>query len=301
METITVELCKKDITVYERALQDEETAVKKSQGKMKLSPTYIETMKRVGEYLHAGMPLFGQKWTEGEVQIIREKMKSLITTKPTVYIINLTRKHYEKKKNKWLPKIKEWIDAHGGGPMIPFSVEFEEDFKDMEQAEKDELEKVKVISKLNKMVRAGYDELALQSYFTAGEKEVRAWTVQAGSTAPQAAAVIHEDFQRGFIKAEIAGWSDFDSLQDTKGMDKVKVSLPVRAPHPPLQSPHFPFASHSDRSQPCISVAFHLLADSLPPFHNTLPPFHNTLSHDCDFTGCGQIQTRRKVVRHAGW
>lgn len=224
METITVELCKKDITVYERALQDEETAVKKSQGKMKLSPTYIETMKRVGEYLHAGMPLFGQKWTEGEVQIIREKMKSLITTKPTVYIINLTRKHYEKKKNKWLPKIKEWIDAHGGGPMIPFSVEFEEDFKDMEQAEKDELEKVKVISKLNKMVRAGYDELALQSYFTAGEKEVRAWTVQAGSTAPQAAAVIHEDFQRGFIKAEIAGWSDFDSLQDTKGMDKVKAA-----------------------------------------------------------------------------
>ena len=163
---------------------------------------------------------------EGEVGMIRDKLKTLITTKPVVYLVNLTKAHFMKKKNKWLMKIKTWIDEHGGGPMIPFSVEFEEEYRDAgdDAAKAAYLEETKCKSTLAKIINAGYKDLALQSFFTAGEKEVRAWTVQKGALAPQAAGVIHQDFEKGFIKAEVVNWADFDKLQDTKGMDKVKAA-----------------------------------------------------------------------------
>ena len=115
--------------------------------------------------------------------------------------------------------------------MIPFSVEFEEALAAVgedEAAIKAFLDEAGCKSALPKITKAGYQELSLCSYFTAGEKEVRAWTFQQGMTAPQAAGIIHSDFERGFIKAEIAGWDDFEKLQiadgNKPGMDKVKAA-----------------------------------------------------------------------------
>lgn len=226
LNTIQHELCAKDLIAYEAAIVSEDVAVKKSGGKYKLSPLFKTTMEKVGEALKNDVPLHGMAWTDGEVGMIRDKLKVLITTKPVIYLVNLTKAHFIKKKNKWLMKIKTWINEHGGGMMIPFSVEFEEEYKASgdDAAKAAYLEETKCKSTLAKIINAGYKDLAMQSYFTAGEKEVRAWTVQAGSTAPQAAGVIHQDFERGFIKAEVVGWDDFDKLQDTKGMDKVKAA-----------------------------------------------------------------------------
>ncbi len=151
---------------------------------------------------------------------------SLITTKPVVYLANLSKADYIRKKNKWLPKIHAWIQAHGGGVLIPFSVQFEQEIYDArENAEaKDALLK-EATSQLPKMITQGYKELGLIYYFTAGEKEVRAWTVYSGSPAPEAAAVIHTDFGKAFIKAEVCAFDDFKALSDgSKSMANIKAA-----------------------------------------------------------------------------
>lgn len=224
LNTITEELCKKDIVFFEQAMEAERAAVKKNP-KMKLSPLFSSTMTKCEEHLKAFRPIGVQDWTEPEVGMINDKLQALITTKPIVYIVNLDRKSYVRKKNKWLPKIKDWIKEHGGGKFIPYSVEYEEELAELDDAGKAALvEESKAKSCLQKIIAAGYSDLALQTFLTAGDKEVRAWTVQAGSTAPQAAGVIHTDFQKKFVKAEIVAWADFDALQDTKGFDKVKAA-----------------------------------------------------------------------------
>jgi len=210
---------------YEAAVAAENLAIKKNP-KMKLSPVFLETMRKVGELLDNNKPLALAEWTEGEAQMIKDKLNMLITIKPMVYIVNLDRKSFVKKKNKWLKKIVDHIQANGGGKMIPYSVEYEEELNDAGSAEAAEeiVKETGAKSSLNKIIKAGYDDLALQQFFTAGEKEVRAWTVQSGSFAPEAAGVIHTDFIKNFIKVEVVSWPDFDALQDTKGLDKVKAA-----------------------------------------------------------------------------
>lgn len=236
LETIMTELCLKDLVFFQKAMEKEEALLRKNpkHKQTKEYEAFQSTMAKVEAHLRANEGIYSQEWTALEVQIIKDKLVgeySLITTKPIIYLINLTAKDFKRKKNKYLKKIKDWIDSHGGGPMIPFSVEFEEEFAGLEgdaAAQAQFLEEAGCKSALPKITKAGYGELSLQSYFTAGEKEVRAWTVQKGSTAPQAAGVIHSDFERGFIKAEIAGWEDFAALQiadgNKPGMDKVKAA-----------------------------------------------------------------------------
>ena len=148
------------------------------------------------------------RWTTPEVQMIKEKLGRLITTKPIVYLVNLSKKDFIRKKNKWLVKIHTWIKEHGGGVMIPFSVEFEQELWDKREdvdATKAFLDSVDgAKSALPKMVVQGYKELNMIYYFTAGEKEVRCWTLYEGSLAPQAAGVIHSDFERGFIRRRLS-------------------------------------------------------------------------------------------------
>ena len=160
--------------------------------------------------------------------MIKEKLGRLITTKPIVYLVNLSKKDFIRKKNKWLVKIHTWIKEHGGGVMIPFSVEFEQELWDKREdvdATKAFLDSVDgAKSALPKMVVQGYKELNLIYYFTAGEKEVRCWTLYEGSLAPQAAGVIHSDFERGFIKAEVVAFDDFKALAKGKGMAEVKAA-----------------------------------------------------------------------------
>jgi obg-like ATPase 1 len=179
---------------------------------------------------------------------------SLITTKPIIYLVNLTMKDYLRQKSKYLPPIAAWVTAHGGLPrdVIPFSIEFEEkaySLRNDPDALKTFLGEGKVKSRLEKIItegtilasslsfpsisikasdikmKPGFTKLGLQYYFTAGEKEIRCWTIPRGCLAPQAAGAIHTDFERGFIKAEVVAYADFHDLCDgAKSMAPIKAA-----------------------------------------------------------------------------
>ena len=227
LETIQAELCAKDMQYLKKAVEQEKLDVKKNPT-MKLSALFISTMDKVEEMLTNNLPIRNGEWTTPEVLMIKEKLGRLITTKPIVYLVNLSKKDFIRKKNKWLVKIHTWIKEHGGGVMIPFSVEFEQELWDVREdvdATKAFLDSVEgAKSALPKMVVQGYKELNLIYYFTAGEKEVRCWTLYEGSLAPQAAGAIHSDFERGFIKAEVVAFDDFKALAKGKGMAEVKAA-----------------------------------------------------------------------------
>ena len=142
LETIQHELCAKDMEYLRRAVDQEKLDVKKNPT-MKLSGLFVETMDKVETMLGSDLPIRGGTWTTPEVEMIKEKLPQLITTKPIVYLVNLNKKDFVRKRNKWLVKIHEWIKSHGGGVMIPFSVEFEQELWDLradEEAQKAFLE-----------------------------------------------------------------------------------------------------------------------------------------------------------------
>jgi len=148
-------------------------------------------------------------WDAKEIEVLNKHL--FITSKPMIYLVNLSEKDYIRKKNKWLIKIKEWIDANDPGAIcIPFSGVFESKVFDMEEEAKQAyFEENKTTSALEKIILQGYKALQLQYYFTAGPDEVKAWTIQKGTKAPQAAGKIHTDFEKGFVCAEVMKFDDF--------------------------------------------------------------------------------------------
>jgi len=197
--------------------------------------------------LEKDQPVRDGTWTPAEITLINEKIQ-LITTKPTIYLVNLTMKDYLRQKSKYLPLIAKWVIEHGGVPrdIVPFSIEFEQklhSMKDDPAAQAEFLKESKVKSKLDKITTEGFNKLGLQYYFTgsfiichlwinfaltlyvAGEKEVRCWTIPRGCLAPQAAGAIHSDFERGFIKAEVVAYQDFHDLcEGSKSMAPIKAA-----------------------------------------------------------------------------
>lgn len=135
-----------------------------------------------------------------------------ITAKPIIYLINMSEKDYLRKKNKWLPKIKEWVDKHDpGATIIPFSGALETALMDLGSDEERAAYCTErgVTSNLSKIVVTSYKALGLMYFFTAGEDEVKAWTIQQQTKAPQAAGKIHGDFEKGFIMADTMKFEDF--------------------------------------------------------------------------------------------
>ncbi|KAG0174034.1 Obg-like ATPase [Apophysomyces sp. BC1034] len=163
---------------------------------------------KVFEWVKGGKEVRHGVWTNKEIEVINGL--HLITAKPVIYLANVSEKDFLRKKNKWLPKIKAWIDEHSAGDlMIPYSGAFEYRLSIMEPAEKEEtLKELAVSSMLPKIIVSGYSALQLVYYFTGGPDEVRAWTIRRHTKAPQAAGVIHSDFERGFIMAEIMKYDD---------------------------------------------------------------------------------------------
>merc|ERR1711871_675093 len=220
MEIITGELCVKDLEYTEKQHEATLLQIRKDGDKTKLKGekrvVFDTTFERVKEYLGKNIPIRTQVWSNGEIDVIRDFLPRLITTKAITYLVNLSKKDFIRKKNKWLPKIFTWIQEHGGGGILPFSVEFEQELWDLHEdpeAQKKFIEDHEgTTSVLPKIIKHGFKELNLIYFFTAGEPEVRAWPVYNGKTAPQAAGVIHTDFERGFIKAEVVGWDDYISL-----------------------------------------------------------------------------------------
>ncbi|KAF4571413.1 Obg-like ATPase 1 [Pleurotus pulmonarius] len=147
-------------------------------------------------------------WNNKEIDVINGLQ--LLTAKPVTYLVNLSEKDYVRKKNKWLPKIKAWIDANNpGDPLIPFSVALEERLAPLSDEEREEEQKAAgAVSALPKITQAGYASLDLIRYFTCGPVEVRAWTIRRGTKAPQAAGVIHSDFENKFVCGEIMSYED---------------------------------------------------------------------------------------------
>ncbi|OQR96002.1 hypothetical protein ACHHYP_17338 [Achlya hypogyna] len=222
LETIQGELCKKDLAYVLGQRKAREADVRKNPT-MKLPPLFFSVMDAVQEMLENNVGIASKAdWSAPEVEKINELIPSCITTKPIIYCVNLSKRDYLRKQNKWLVPIKNWIDAHGGGVMIPFSVEYEQEL----WANRANPVADAAPSVLPRIIKVGYKQLNLMYYFTAGEKEVRCWTVRKGALAPQAAGVIHSDFERGFIKAEVVAFNDFKELSegDKRGMAKVKAA-----------------------------------------------------------------------------
>ncbi|KAK7978498.1 GTP-binding protein YchF [Apiospora sp. TS-2023a] len=229
LATIQSELCKKDLDILQKQIVAEEALVRKAGGKYKMLPLFTETTTKIRAMLEQDKPVRDGTWTPAEIALINEKIQ-LITTKPVIYLVNLTMKDYLRQKSKYLPAIAKWVTEHGGIPrdIIPFSVEFEEKLhkmKDDPEAKAAFLKESKVSSKLEKIITEGFTKLGLQYYFTAGEKEIRCWTIPRGSQAPQAAGAIHSDFERGFIKAEVVAYQDFHDLcEGAKSMAPIKAA-----------------------------------------------------------------------------
>ena len=159
----------------------------------------------------------------------------LLTAKPVVFLVNLSEKDYIRQKNKHLPKVAQWIKEHAeGDPLIPVSVSFEERltrFESDAEAE-EECKKLGTKSALPKIVTTMRKSLNLGSFFTTGTDEVRQWTIRNGTKAPQAAGVIHGDFEKTFIQAVVYNYNSLKEEGDeaavkakgkvmTKGKDYV--------------------------------------------------------------------------------
>ncbi|KAI8388601.1 GTP-binding protein YchF [Radiomyces spectabilis] len=169
-------------------------------------------VSKVYDWVKEGKEVRHGMWSNKEIEVINTL--HLITAKPVIYLANVSEKDYLRKKNKWLPKIKAWIDEHSPGDlMIPYSGVFEHRLTLMEPEEKaNTLKELQVASVLSKIIVAGYNALQLIYFFTGGPDEVRAWTIRRSTKAPQAAGVIHSDFERGFIMAEVMRYNDLHEL-----------------------------------------------------------------------------------------
>lgn len=201
------ELCRKDAQ-YVTAQRAKFVLDVKKDPKKKLPVIFFSVMDRVDQMLADNIPLRTAEWTNEEVMKINELIPQAITLKPIIYLINIDKRSFIRKANKWFGPINEWVQNHGKGTIIPLSVEWEQELwhlRDDSAAKAAFLENAggSLKSVLPRIIKVGYKELNLSYYFTAGEKEVRCWTIPAGALAPEAAGAIHTDFERGFIKAEV--------------------------------------------------------------------------------------------------
>jgi len=209
LDIINEELRLKDVEYFEKIFDEcERMYVRGGDKKRKAEYEILCKIKKV-LIEESRMIRYGD-WNQADIEILNKHL--FITAKSMIYLVNLSEKDFMRKKNKWLPKIKEYIDKNDpGATVIPFSGTFEQKLMDFESDDerKAYCEETKCTSILDKIVVQGYKALQLQYFFTAGEDEVKAWTIQKGSTAPQAAGRIHTDFEKGFIMAEVMKFAAF--------------------------------------------------------------------------------------------
>lgn len=211
IDTIDTELALADLDSVERALQRAERSAKTGD---KDAKARVEVLARVREGLDAGKPARALELSEDDRLILRDLF--LLTLKPVLYIANVLEDGFE--NNPHLDAVRERARAEGA-EVVPVSAAIEEELSQLDDEDRDAFLADLGLEEpgLNRVIHAAYKLLGLQTYFTAGVKEVRAWTVKGGATAPQAAAVIHTDFEKGFIRAETIGYEDFIKYQGEAG------------------------------------------------------------------------------------
>merc|ERR1712032_1573395 len=210
LDIIHEELMEKDKAMLLRSLEETEKVVKRTNNKD--SKEELAVLTRVKEIYEKGLNVRDQQWTYKEIDILNRHL--FFTAKNIVYLVNISENDYIKKKNRWLGKISKWVTEHGGGKIIPYSVTYEAKLLEATEEERKKIiaDAGGVDSALPKIINAGYHSLDFIHYFTSGEDEVKCWTIRQGVKAPGAAGVIHTDFERGFISAEVMKYDDFVSL-----------------------------------------------------------------------------------------
>ncbi|KAK6165556.1 hypothetical protein SNE40_022463 [Patella caerulea] len=211
LQTIHDELRLKDLDYCQKQLEPlEKNVAREGKSGDKKKKIEYDCLVKVRDVLQDNKWLRNVTWNVNEIDVLNTHL--FITSKPVIYLVNLSIKDYVRKKNKWLVKIKEWIDTNDKGALlIPFSGALELDLADMQtQEEKDaKLKELGTTSALEKIIVNGYKALNLIYFFTSGKDEVKAWTIQVGTKAPGAAGRIHTDFEKGFIMAEVMSFADF--------------------------------------------------------------------------------------------
>ena len=203
IETIDTELALADLESVDKALQRAERAAKTGD---KDAKARVEVLARVRAGLDAGKPARALALSDDDRDQVRDLF--LLTLKPVMYVANVLEDGFG--DNAHLDAVRARA-AGEGAEVVPVSAAIEEELSQLEDEDRNAFLADLGLEEpgLNRVIRAAYKLLGLQTYFTAGVKEVRAWTVKGGSTAPQAAGVIHSDFEKGFIRAETIGYDDF--------------------------------------------------------------------------------------------
>ncbi len=203
VEVINTELALADLDTMERAKERLRRVANSGDKDAKVRLLLVD---KVIDGIDEGKPVRVLDLTSDERAMLRDY--HLITAKPVMYIANVSEDGFE--DNPHLDRLLEIADAEAS-VVVPICNKIEAEISELEDDERTEFLEALGIEEpgLNRVIRAGYSLLGLQSYFTAGEKEVRAWTIPNGALAPQAAAVIHTDFEKGFIRAEVVGYDDF--------------------------------------------------------------------------------------------
>lgn len=203
IDTIDTELALADLDSVEKALNRAERAAKAND---KDALARRVPLQKLAEALNAGKPARAAGLDDDEKGLVRDLF--LLTLKPLMYIANVKEDGFD--NNPFLDAVRERAAAEGA-QVVAVCAAIEEELSQLDDADRDEFLRDLGLDEpgLDRVIGAGYRLLGMQTYFTAGVKEVRAWTVRKGATAPQAAGVIHTDFERGFIRAETVGYEDF--------------------------------------------------------------------------------------------
>ena len=211
IETINTELALADLEAVERAIHNQ---TKKAKGGDKDAQALLDIFKKVEPLLAEGKAARAANLDADEKKLIRSY--GLITLKPTMYIANVSEDGFE--NNPYLDAVRNYATGEDS-IVIALCNQIESEIAQLDEDDKkDFLAEMDMLEAgLDQVIRGGYDLLDMQTYFTAGVKEVRAWTVAVGATAPQAAGVIHTDFERGFIRAEVIAYDDFIEYNGEKG------------------------------------------------------------------------------------
>jgi len=225
IETVTTELCLKDLDTVNKRLDKARKAAKGNDAKEKLA---VEVCEVLAKHLDDGKPARTAKVPDSvDAKAIVKEMQ-LLTTKPTFYVANVDEASLSAlDKNPHFVALRKYAEQEGA-PVVPVCAALEEQIAQLDPKDRpDFLESAGLKEPgLHAVIRAGYKLLDLLTFFTAGKQEVRAWTTVVGAKAPQAAGVIHTDFEKGFIKAEVIWWEDFVKLGgESKCRDAGKLAI----------------------------------------------------------------------------
>ena len=212
IEVIQTELCLADLSTVDKALARYQKTAKS--GGDKEAAKLVTILERCQTALNQAKPVRALDFSKEELPLLKQFF--LITAKPAMFVANVAEDGFQ--NNPFLDRLKAYADAQNA-PVVAICAKMEAEMADMEEEDKKMFlaEIGQTEPGLNRLIIAAYKLLGLQTYFTAGVKEVRAWTIHVGDTGPQAAGVIHTDFEKGYIRAQTIAFDDFINFKGEQG------------------------------------------------------------------------------------